>query len=86
MSQGLVAIIALGAVWAASANAAPASYTPGTPQLAQITNGSSAAPWNEWQGDSAYSLFSFTSPGTVLPTYTPGGTTDASGFPNLAVV
>jgi hypothetical protein len=59
-------------------------YTASTPQLATITDGTFDAPWNEYQGDPADPLYASQSPGTVLPTYTPGGTT-AAGSPNLAV-
>ena len=59
------------------------TYTPGTSQLATVTNGTSAAPWNLFQGDPSAPAYS-TPPGTVLPTYTPGGAT-AAGEPNLAV-
>jgi hypothetical protein len=64
-------------------------YTPGTPQLATITNGSNAAPWNEWQGDPATPAYSSVGSGTVLPTYTPGGAQTGSGAtaePNVAVM
>ncbi len=82
---------ALGALltlpWAVPAQAAtPTVYTPGTPVVATITNGDSAAPWNLAQGDlgagSAYSS------SLLLPTYTPGGATTGSGAtlePNLPV-
>ena len=71
---------------AAAANP-PTTYTPGTPQLATITNGTSAAPWNEAQGDPASPTYTSQSPGTLDP-YTPGGATTGSGAtaePNLAV-
>ena len=59
--------------------------------VATITNGTSAAPWNEYQGDSSYPSYASQSPGTVLPKYTPGGANGAPGTggvaePNLAVV
>ena len=79
-----------------SASAAPpasnaSTYTPATPTVATITNGTSVAPWNEYQGDSSYPLYTSQSPGAVLPTFTPGGADGASGTggvaePNLAVV
>jgi hypothetical protein len=65
------------------------TYQPGTPQLATITNGTSAAPWNEWQGDPATPAYSSVGTGTVLPTYTPGGAQTGSGAsaePNVAVM
>ncbi len=63
-------------------------YSPGTPSLATITNGTTAAPWNLSQGDPGSPAYASQSPGTVLPTYTPGGATTGSGVtaePNLAV-
>jgi hypothetical protein len=71
------------------------SYTPATPQLATITDGTSAnAPWNEWQGDSAGSglTSSFTltgnsaslvNPTQVLPTYEPAS--GSTAYPNVAL-
>jgi hypothetical protein len=75
------------------ANAAPTgtvttTYTAGTPVVDTITNGTSAAPWNESQGDPDSPAYSSQSPGTLLPTYTPGGATTGSGpsaEPNVAV-
>ena len=64
------------------------TYTPGNPSLATITNGTTAAPWNEYQGDPASPLYASNGTGTVLPTYTPGGVTNTTGGvtePNLAV-
>jgi hypothetical protein len=64
------------------------TFTTGTPTLATITNGSSAAPWNLSQGDPSTANYASQSPGTLLPTYTPGGTSTGSGptaEPNLAV-
>ena len=61
-----------------------------TPLLAQITSPTgNTAPWNEYQGDGGsgeISVASLTpgSPGSVLPTYTPGGAT-VDGEPNIAV-
>ena len=60
------------------------TFTPGTPSLDTITNGTTAAPWNLSQGDSASSSYASQAPGTLLPTYTPGGAA-AGGEPNLAV-
>jgi len=65
------------------ADAAPPSYVVGTPTVAAITNGTASAPWNTSQGDGS-PAYSSVSPGTLLPTYTPGGGTVASE-PNLAV-
>ena len=62
----------------AGAAAAATSYTPGVPRLATITNGTSAAPWNEYQGDAGFPTYTSQSPGTVLPTYTPGGATTST--------
>ena len=64
------------------------AFTTGTPSLDTITNGTSAAPWNESQGDPASPAYTSQSPGTLLPTYTPGGAATGSGAtaePNLAV-
>ncbi len=60
------------------------SFTPGTPVLDTITNGTTAAPWNTSQGDPSSPSYASQSPGTILPTFTPGGAT-AGGEPNLAV-
>jgi hypothetical protein len=63
------------------------TYTPGPASLATITNGSSAAPWNEAQGDLGSPSYTSQSPGTLLP-YTPGGATTGAGAsaePNVAV-
>jgi hypothetical protein len=69
--------------------AGSAGYTPSTPQVAGIVDGSSAAPWNTSQGDpAAGAAYTATAPGTLLPTYTPGGSTTGTGAaaePNLAV-
>ena len=65
-------------------------YAPGTPQLAQITSPTgNTAPWNEYQGDGGSGETSVASlapgsPGSVIPTYTPGGAT-VDGEPNIAV-
>ncbi|HEX7443818.1 MAG TPA: hypothetical protein VF320_08025, partial [Acidimicrobiales bacterium] len=64
-------------------------YVVGSPGLATITDGAGAAPWNESQGDPASPSYASQAPGTVLPTYTPGGATTGSGAtaePNLAVM
>jgi hypothetical protein len=58
------------------------------PKLATITNGTSAAPWNSSQGDPGAPEYTSQAPGTLLPTYTPGGATTSTGGtvePNLAV-
>lgn len=85
------------------AGAATTAYTPATPTLATLTSPSTCttsstatcAPWNEYQGDSAFPTYSSQAPGTVLPTYTPGGATTSTSngaggatvtAPNLAVV
>jgi large repetitive protein len=75
-----------------SSSAAPVTptgvvYTPGTPALATITNGTDAAPWNEAQGDPASPSYTSQAPGTLLPTYTPGGATTGTTVtePNVAV-
>jgi hypothetical protein len=71
------------------------SYTPATPQLATIADGTSAnAPWNEWQGDSAGSGLtgpftlagnsaSLVNPAQVLPTYEPAA--GSTAYPNVAL-
>jgi hypothetical protein len=87
---GLVLVV-LFVVVAGDAGASGGSgttYTPGTPVLATIANGTSAAPWNLFQGDPAFPAYASQSPGTLLPTYTPGGTTatfHSVTTPNLAV-
>ncbi len=82
------------------AGASGTQYTPEAPSLASLTSpagcsGSSCAPWNEYQGDSAFPSYTSSGGGTLLPTYTPGGaiTSTANGVsgatvtaPNLAVV
>jgi large repetitive protein len=88
----IVAPVALVLVDSAPASA-DTSYTPAAPTLATITSpagcsGSTCAPWNESQGDPSSPTYASQSPGTVLPTYTPGGATTGSGAsaePNLAV-
>jgi hypothetical protein len=73
------------AVPASASAASSITYVPGTPTVDSITNGTSAAPWNTSQGDAtAGASYTSVSPGTLLPTYTPGGAT-AGGSPNLAV-
>jgi hypothetical protein len=89
-SVGAAAVVASLVLGGGAANAAtPDSYTAGTPQVAGIVDGSSAAPWNTSQGDpTAGAAYAATAPGTLLPTYTPGGSTTGSGAaaePNLAV-
>jgi hypothetical protein len=94
-----VAVVGLAAVAAPAADAtpatpisAPSSYTAATPQLATITNGANAAPWNLWQGDQGFTLLwgtgspTGTGPGSVLPVYVPGGATVNGTDPNTAVV
>lgn len=76
----------------AGASGTPAtSYSPGTPSLATITNGTSQAPWNTSQGDPSATAYPQSD---LLPTYIPGGptTTTANGAsganvtePNVAV-
>ena len=65
------------------------SYAPGTPVVDTIASGSGgAAPWNEAQGDAGSQPYASQAPGTLLPTYTPGGVqtgTGASAEPNVAV-
>jgi hypothetical protein len=70
------------------AGAAGYTFTTGTPSLDTITNGATAAPWNLFQGDPSSPNYASQAPGTVLPTYTPGGATTGSGAsaePNVAV-
>lgn len=73
-------------------NSAPGSYTAATPQLATITNGTNAAPWNLWQGDQGFTLSwgsgnpTGSSAGSVLPVYVPGGPTVNGTDPNVSVV
>ncbi|MGD0683473.1 MAG: Ig-like domain repeat protein [Streptosporangiaceae bacterium] len=72
----------------AAAGGSVVTYTPGPPSVATITSGTSAAPWNEAQGDPASPAYASQAPGTLLPTYTPGGATTGSGAtaePNVAV-
>jgi hypothetical protein len=85
---GTVVIPALSLDMSPAGATTPTAYTSGTPVVATITNGTSKAPWNEYQGDPNFSAYSSTSPGTVLPTYTPGGTVTTTGGvsePNVAV-
>jgi Bacterial Ig-like domain (group 3) len=73
---------------AAAQGSRDTTYSAGTPTVSTITNGTSAAPWNESQGDPDFSSYSTQPPGTLLPTYTPGGATENTGGvtePNLAV-
>jgi hypothetical protein len=78
----------------AGASSPLTTYTPaaigatGGPSVASITDGTSAAPWNSSQGDPGSPAYTSQAPGTLLPTYTPGGATTGSGVtaePNLAV-
>lgn len=78
-------VVVMFAVGAGATTGGSTSYTPGTPVLATIANGASAAPWNLFQGDSGSPTYSSQAPGTVLPTFTPGGATTPSGEPNLSV-
>ncbi len=77
-----VAVMPL-AVLVDSGVAGAADYTVGTPSLATITNGSTAAPWNEAQGDPSGTSY----PGTdLLPSFLPGGPTAGTpAEPNVAV-
>jgi hypothetical protein len=86
---GLCATVAVAAPVSASATPSGTGYSAGTAQLATITDGAQAAPWNEWQGDPAAPAYSSVSPGTLLPSYTPGGASTGSGVaaePNVAVM
>ena len=72
--------LAGGPVAAAQASVAAApGYTAGIPQLATITNGTSAAPWDEWQGDSSAAS------DVSLPTFAAGQADATTGYPNVAV-
>jgi hypothetical protein len=85
---GLLASAAAPALLAIQPAIAATTYTPGAPGLATITNGTSAAPWNLEQGDPAAGAYASQAPGTLLPTYTPGGAATGSGSsaePNIAV-
>jgi hypothetical protein len=63
--------------------AGAADYTTGTPSLATITNGSTAAPWNEAQGDPLGTPYPQSD---LLPTFRTGGPTAGSpAEPNVAV-
>jgi hypothetical protein len=87
-AAGLVPVAILSGASPASASSL-STYAPGTPQLATITNGTSSAPWNEWQGDPGTAPYSSVGSGTVLPTYTPGGASTGSGTsaePNVSVM
>jgi Bacterial Ig-like domain (group 3) len=97
MARGGLALALVGGVCAIplavvlspiAAGASTVTYTPGTPTVDTITNGTSAAPWNTSQGDSSVAQYDSQAPGTLLPTYTPGGTSTGTGVsaePNLAV-
>ena len=80
----LLPLVTPGPSPATAGTAATTTYTPGTPSLATITDGASAAPWNEYQGDSAAAPYASNGVGSVLPTYTPGGV-QIDSEPNLAV-
>jgi hypothetical protein len=73
----------------AGATGAVTTFTPGTPVVDTITDGLGAtAPWNESQGDPSSPSYAGQAPGTLLPTYTPGGGQTGSGAtaePNVAV-
>jgi len=73
---------------ASATQSSTTSYSPGTPEVDSITDGTSQAPWNTSQGDSSGSLYSSQSPGALFPTFTPGGATTGTGSstePNVAV-
>lgn len=76
----------------ATPSSAPGAYTAAAPQLATLTNGTSAGPWNLWQGDQSFTLsWGSGSPtgsaaGSVLPVYVPGGPTVNGTDPNVSVV
>jgi hypothetical protein len=89
-------VIAAAALALAPQALADPGYTPATPQLATLTDGTSAnAPWNEWQGDSAGGTtpgnpFTITgnsanlvNPAQVLPTYEPAP--GSTAYPNVAL-
>ena len=62
--------------------AGAADYVVGTPSLATITNGSTAAPWNEAQGDPSGSPYPQSD---LLPSFLPGGPTAGTpAEPNVA--
>lgn len=92
---GALAIGTAGAIVPIGLLAGPAGagstivYTPGTSAVATLSNGSAVAPWNTAQGDpGAGASYTSKSPGSLLPTYTPGGATTTLGGvtePNLAV-
>ncbi|MGA2836362.1 MAG: fibronectin type III domain-containing protein [Acidimicrobiales bacterium] len=61
------------------------TFSVGTPALASITNGTTAAPWNTSQGDPSSTAYPNSD---LFPTYTPGGPTTGTGAstePNVAV-
>jgi hypothetical protein len=63
--------------------AGAADYLTGTPNLATITNGSTAAPWNEAQGDTSGTPYPQSD---LLPSFLPGGPTAGTpAEPNVAV-
>ena len=69
-------------ITATGAGGSTITYTAGTPVVTTITDGTTEAPWNTFQGDSGYSPYGF--PGALLPTYRPGGAATPTE-PNLAV-
>jgi hypothetical protein len=73
----------------AGASSPTTTYSPGTPVVDTLADGlGTTAPWNESQGDPASPSYTSQAPGTLLPTYTPGGAQTGSGAtaePNIAV-
>ena len=88
---GLAMTLAAGAIVLTGGQAGatgPSIYVPGTPVVDTLTNGTASAPWNESQGDPVAAAYASQAPGTLLPTYTPGGVQTGSGNsaePNIAV-
>jgi len=79
----LVAAVLPLATVAGGGVAGAADYVVGTPSLATITNGSTAAPWNEAQGDPSGSPYPQSD---LLPSFLPGGPTAGTpAEPNVAV-
>ncbi|MFZ0665588.1 MAG: Ig-like domain-containing protein [Acidimicrobiales bacterium] len=66
------------------ANGDTAYSVAAAPLVTTISNGTSSAPWNTSQGDPDFPDYATVPPGTLLPTYTPGGA-EADSYPNLAV-
>jgi hypothetical protein len=82
-------VVPLALVVAAGPAGASTMYTPSdTPVVASITNGSTAAPWNEFQGDSGSTAYPYAD---LFPTYSGDGPTTGAGTassptePNVAV-